>query len=214
MKKSLLTLMAVTLLTAGQINCSDNSISGKFFAAMSWAKSQVMPQAKVTPQVPMLDPETDYTATLERAETEDYLRNNLQPEKLDHSKNQQIYGNLQCSQEHNILYILEENPTIAQARFSYNAETALHIAVERKLYTTMILLLEMGADVNAQDKYGNTPLHRAVKIQDASYLISILIENGADTTITNRFEKTAFEVGASYFEGQKSSLEYSLKARL
>ena len=52
--------------------------------------------------------------------------------------------------------------------------TALHFAVEFDSRETVELLLEWGADINAQDKMRNTPLHLAARRQNES-LIELLL---------------------------------------
>ena len=52
------------------------------------------------------------------------------------------------------------------------------------------LLLEQGADINVQDKYGKAPLHRAVEFKDVA-CGKLLLENGADINIKDNDGKVA-----------------------
>jgi ankyrin repeat protein len=47
------------------------------------------------------------------------------------------------------------------------------------------MLLEHGADATAKDKYGSTPLHRAVG-SGKEAVARVLLEHGADVTATDR----------------------------
>jgi len=59
-------------------------------------------------------------------------------------------------------------------------ETVLHLASYRKgAVETVRLLLDMGADVNAVDNRGRTPLSRAIDGRDAE-IVRLLIRRGAD----------------------------------
>lgn len=50
--------------------------------------------------------------------------------------------------------------------------------------TTVREMIRLGADVNARDRYGRTPLHRVPSCQSWSYgVMKALLENGADTMI-------------------------------
>lgn len=61
--------------------------------------------------------------------------------------------------------------------------TALHISIVNNNNKTSRLLMELGADVNAQDNLGRTPLHFAT-IYDHTYEISpLLISKGANPNI-------------------------------
>ena len=67
--------------------------------------------------------------------------------------------------------------------------TPLHLAVAVDNFELTKLLLENGANLKAQDKWGNTPLHRAM----SSYrggdgkIIKYLIEQGANIDIENYY---------------------------
>jgi len=55
------------------------------------------------------------------------------------------------------------------------------------------LLLAAGADINAQDKNGATPLHRAVRTRCAA-AVKCLLKAGADTTMCNQPGSTPFHL--------------------
>ena len=70
--------------------------------------------------------------------------------------------------------------------------TAMHIAAERGFSKTINILVELGANVNAVDHQKETPLHRAAKQSHGADTAALLILNGADITLQNRFGDTAF----------------------
>jgi len=61
--------------------------------------------------------------------------------------------------------------------------------VSKELKGEVKSLIAQGADVNAKDSYGNTPLEMAVgnKLKD---IVELLISNGADVNAKHIFEKT------------------------
>ena len=59
-----------------------------------------------------------------------------------------------------------------------------------------LLLLDNGADVNATDAYGETPLTRAVEGQSAP-ICRLLLKRGADPTRFNHHGLTALHVAAA-----------------
>jgi ankyrin repeat protein len=70
--------------------------------------------------------------------------------------------------------------------------TAVHIAAERGFNRTIDILAELGADINAQDRNLETPLHIAARQNHGVDMSSLLIVHGADVTIRNRGGDTPF----------------------
>lgn len=60
---------------------------------------------------------------------------------------------------------------------------------------TIRCLLDAGADINAQDKNGATPLHRAVRTRCAA-AVRFLLESGSDPTLKNEPGSTPFHLAA------------------
>jgi len=58
---------------------------------------------------------------------------------------------------------------------------------------TIQLLLKSGANINAQDKNGATPLHRAVRTR-CSAAVKMLLESGANAMIKNKPGSTPFHL--------------------
>ena len=91
-------------------------------------------------------------------------------------------------------------------KISLNKETPLHIAVKKANKGAIQALIEAGADLNAKDKDGNTPLGRA---KSSGYLnVNLLIKHGAKESLFDLIEddasvkkiKTAIAEGADVNE--------------
>ena len=74
--------------------------------------------------------------------------------------------------------------------------TLLHYAVDRQSAYLVEAALAKGVDINAKNKDGLTPLHyAAMKAKDGA-LLQLLIEKGADTSITTDFAETVYDLAA------------------
>jgi len=62
-------------------------------------------------------------------------------------------------------------------------ETSLHIAAKHGIEEITILLIKKGADVNAKDYVGWTPLHNAAAYCSNENIVTHLLENGADVNV-------------------------------
>jgi len=74
----------------------------------------------------------------------------------------------------------------------YSGQTPLLTAVALNDYDIIELLVESGANINAQDRDGNTVLHFAVENQSPE-LVEYLIDNGVDVRIENNKGEKSFD---------------------
>lgn len=77
----------------------------------------------------------------------------------------------------------------------YDKRTPLHAAVGKaaRSYDIIEVLVAWGADVNAKDQYGYTPLHVAA-LNELSQCVEVLIFHGADVTAKSKFGMTALGI--------------------
>ncbi len=72
--------------------------------------------------------------------------------------------------------------------------TALHFCAQEKQPQIALLLIENGANVNLKDKWGNTPLVRALgSTVENRKLIKILIKNGTDPYAKNYSDNSVMD---------------------
>ena len=79
------------------------------------------------------------------------------------------------------------------ALVNYQDRTALTNAAEWGHLAIVNMLLEAGADVNQQDKEGDTAISRVIINLDRNYekIVKELLEAGADVNAKNKYELTA-----------------------
>lgn len=102
-----------------------------------------------------------------------------------------------------IVKVLLEHKADPNAAGNHRESAPLHYAADGYLtgpawnpsdqVLTIQTLLRAGADINAQDKNGATPLHRAVRTRCAA-AAKALLENGADPFLQNKPGNTAFHL--------------------
>ncbi|ARF02781.1 SWPV1-207 [Shearwaterpox virus] len=69
--------------------------------------------------------------------------------------------------------------------------TALHVAIEHRSYSITKLLLKKGADPNAEDQYGRTPIYMACT---NNKLVSILLRYGARVIVIDKYGYTPIDM--------------------
>lgn len=90
-------------------------------------------------------------------------------------------------------------------------KSLLHVA---RFSETIASLVAKGLDVNAQDKFGNTPIFYRVKDLDEPMPVKTLMESGADLNITNAKGQTVLEfmlLAKNYPNKNNKNAAYLLK---
>ncbi len=74
-------------------------------------------------------------------------------------------------------------------------KTALHLAIEKRLFLPTKMLIEAGVGLDIQDSDGNTPLMKAVKMKDAQ-ISGMLLDAGANPDIQDKVGDTPLIMAA------------------
>ena len=104
----------------------------------------------------------------------------------DKNGNTPLHYAVIANQQQAVLLLLENG--VDAAISNANGATALHAAVKSGNVDALAVLIDK-ININAQDKNGNTPLHYAV-FANQQQAVLLLLENGADATISNANGKT------------------------
>lgn len=92
---------------------------------------------------------------------------------------------------------LVQNGAEIEAKDGRYQATPLHLASWNGHKDVISLLMESGANKNAQDKHGKTPLHCACR-KGNEEVMKLLLEKGADPTITNNKGRTPLQVAQEH----------------
>ncbi len=74
--------------------------------------------------------------------------------------------------------------------------TVWHLAMDKNDLDLLKKVQAYGADINAKDKQGNTPLHYAAMKTENAGILKYLIANGADPRATTEFGETAYDLAS------------------
>lgn len=97
--------------------------------------------------------------------------------------------------------LLAKNPSLVHTTLSHNNLTPLHWAASRGRLLAVILLLDHGAEVDAEDRHGRTPL----LLTSDTEIARLLLESGADFRHVDKNGGSVLHTAA--FEGNKELVE-------
>jgi cytohesin len=106
-----------------------------------------------------------------------------------------------------VLKLLKEKPDLIRAKDSIEGRTALHFAALNGHLGLARMLIEHGADVQAEDKEKMTPLHCAC-FQDSAAIPALLLQKGAHVNARGMAGFTPLHLAAS--QGKKEVMEILL----
>jgi len=92
---------------------------------------------------------------------------------------------------------LLNNEVVSHLLVSRDADMSVLVAVRYRLMEEIKKLIERGADVNAKDNEGQTPLYAAIWSGDAN-MVELLLDKGANIEIKDSYGQTPLDVAVRY----------------
>lgn len=113
-----------------------------------------------------------------------------------------IFNVLKSQNSHKIITLIKDETNITKLVDVSTGETVLHTAVRLKLdYEVVNLLLEKGADINAQDKKGQTALFIAAKTHSVK-IVELLLSKNAKISVADVHHRTSLFKAVSSFKSE------------
>ena len=127
--------------------------------------------------------------------------------------NEKLFMALDSGEYEKVKSVLNENPDLIKENDQY-CNTVLHFACSEDRYKQnndiVKLLISKGADVDAKNNEGNTPLHIATE-EGLDEIVSTLLENNANVNSRNNFQETPIDL---YYKNKYVSNERVIKLLL
>jgi ankyrin repeat protein len=100
--------------------------------------------------------------------------------------------------------VLVEHGADLSKTYTKDLHTPLHLAARDNMAEVALAILRHGADINARDVHGNTPMMLALLQNKDGLMVQYLLRNGADATTRNDLGASVFH--AASFGGQNASV--------
>ena len=96
-----------------------------------------------------------------------------------------------------LMFLVSPLGTLGAIIYAYFSRETLHETAKTGDIKPLQTLLEQGADVNARNKYGDTPLHYAVS-NGHTEIAQLLINKGADINAKMKTGQTALDLAKNW----------------
>ncbi len=143
----------------------------------------------------LIKTEKNFTGKAGRTEKEQIKEEEIRMKKLDGVGRDTIFYKIIDKEFEEVKQLLES--TIDVNFQDKNGYSYLHCAAQVKSIEIVALLIDKGAIIDIQDKYGKTPLMVAVSDYDGDdKMIKFLLEYGANKEMENNYGISAKKVAA------------------
>lgn len=89
-------------------------------------------------------------------------------------------------------FLLDQNKVDVNERGKRQETLLFRYLISDKYLPEVKTLIKHGAAINIQDRFGKTPLHKAIQY-DAAQIVQFLLENGADPSLQDSYGKTPLD---------------------
>ena len=129
------------------------------------------------------------------------LKNGANPQAVDSMGRQALHYAVEDGQESMVKVLLDHGGVKDVAVDPLLRSTLLHFAVNRGNSTIIEIILKAGSDANGKDHWGDTPLHRLMRLDPTPHLtkiVSLLLKFGAQVNTGNNYADTPLHSAAVY----------------
>jgi len=111
-----------------------------------------------------------------------------------------------------VMRLIQEDPEVVGSTDFYNGTTALHGALDYGHVKVACYLPDQGADINARDCYGHTPMYKACR-EGRLGVVELLVLRAADPTIRTTSSDRWTPLMIAAYGGHVEVTRYLLRIR-